>query len=214
MLRRLSPRGEWILINLICFGPIAALSIHTMLQRKTMLVLDDRAVLTLVAIEFVCGTIAALILRARGWTLADLGLRVSMPLTIAGMILFIVANVTIAGAFQLLRGATGFDPTHAVELVPRVSWFALIVMLAVDPIFEETFEVAYNIRATANDGAAFGITVSTALRVVCQLWQGPIVPLTILPLGLIFAFVYWRWRRVWPLVIAHAASSYFGLAPS
>jgi hypothetical protein len=214
MIQRLSARSEWILINLICFGPLAYLSIRGMLQRPSRIIFDDRQVLMLLAIELVCGTIAALILRTRGWKLADLGLRASMPLTIAGMILFIVANVTIAGGNLIIRTTLGLGPVPDIELVPRISWIVIFGMLAIDPLFEEVFEVAYNIRANEGSGAAFGITVSTVIRFVCHLWQGPIVPYTILPLSLIFGFVYWRWRRVWPLVIAHAASIYFGYAPA
>jgi uncharacterized protein len=212
MLGRLTPRLEWILVNLICFGPLAALSIHGALQRKSVIVYDDRRALLLVGIELACGAAALLLLRARGWRLADLGFRISMPLTIAGMILFVVANVTIAGGNRLLHALTGFDPGGAVEIVPRVSYAVMLLMLAVDPLYEETFEVAYNVRALEGDGAWFAITFSTALRFVCHLWQGPIVPLTIVPLGIIFAAVYWRWRRVWPLAVAHGAAGYFFFA--
>lgn len=213
MLRRLSPRAEWLLINLVCFGPFAALSLHGLLQRQSSMVFDDRRALTVVGIELVAGTIAVLILRARGWTLADLGFRVSVPLTIAGLVLVIVANVAIAGFYQLFVLASGTDPAAATTVVPRVSWVPLLLMLAIDPLYEETLEVAYNVRALEGSGAAFAITFSAAVRMVCHAWQGPIVPLTILPLGLIFAAVYWKWRRVWPLVVAHGFAGYVTFAP-
>ena len=211
MLRRLSQRGELILINLICFGPLAAMAIRGMMRRSTVVVFDDRRLLTIGAIELVAGTIAVLILRARGWTTSELGMRISMPLTIAGMVLLIGSNILISALVLVFTELTGFNTAAVTTQVTRVSWLPLVLLLAIDPIYEETFEVAYNLRATERDGAAFGISLSAAVRLVCHLDQGPIVPLTILPLGLIFAAVYWKWRRVWPITVAHGVAAYFGL---
>ncbi|MDQ3280455.1 MAG: CPBP family intramembrane metalloprotease [Acidobacteriota bacterium] len=211
MLRRLSQRSELILINLICFGPLAAMAIAGLLRRETVVVFDDRRLLTIGAIELVAGTIAVLVLRARGWTAGELGLRITMPLTIAGMVLLIGSNIAIAGLVLVFTDVTGFNTAAVTTQVSRVSWLPLILLLAIDPLYEETFEVAYNLRATEREGAAFGISLSAAVRLICHLDQGPIVPLTILPLGLIFAAVYWKWRRVWPLTVAHGVGAYFAL---
>ncbi len=213
MLRRLSPRAELILINLICFGPFAAMSIAGVVRRETLLIYDDRRLLTIVAIELVAGIAAALILRERGWTLSDFGLRVTMPLTIAGMLLFIGTVITIASLNYIFIAIIGSDPGTATTPVARTSWIPLLLLLAIDPLYEETFEVAYNIRATEGDGAAFGITLSATIRLICHLYQGPVAPMTILPLGIIFGIVYWKGRRVWPLMVAHGVAGYFALAP-
>jgi hypothetical protein len=209
----MSPRMELLLVNLLCFGPFAAMSVTGMLRRERVLLYDDRRLYTIVAIEVVCGTLAILLLRARGWKLSQFGLQITMPLTIFGMLLFIGANITIAGLNEAVRLWSGFDAAAATEPVARASWLAVILLLLIDPLYEETFEVAYNIRATEQDGAAFGITLSAVIRLICHLYQGPIAPLTILPLGLIFAAVYWKWRRVWPLAVAHGVAGYFALAP-
>jgi len=213
MLRRLSPRAELILVNLICFGPFAAMSLMGVWKRETTLLYDDRRIWTIVAIELVCGALAVLLLRARGWKLADFGLRVSMPLTIAGMLLFIGANITIALLFEAFRAISGTDPAALTTPVIQITWIPFLLFLLIDPLYEETFEVAYNLEATKGDGAAFGITLSAAIRLICHLYQGPIAPVTILPLGIIFAVVYWKWRRVWPLAVAHGVAGWFAMAP-
>jgi membrane protease YdiL (CAAX protease family) len=213
MLQRLSPTAEWILINLICFGPFIAMSAIGVASRETVLLYDDRRLYTVLAIEVVTGTIAAFVLRARGWKLSDFGMRISMPLTIAGMVLFIGANISIAVFYEAFRAISGTDPASATQPVMRASWLAVILLLAIDPLYEETLEVAYNVRATERFGAGFAITFSALLRFACHLYQGPIAALTLLPLGLIFAAVYWKWRRVWPLTVAHGVGSYFAFAP-
>jgi uncharacterized protein len=209
----MSPRAELILITLICFGPFAAISFWGVIRRQTELVFDDQRIYMIVAIELVAGAIAIVILRMRGWTASDLGMRVSMPLTIAGMALFIGANITIATFYELFRAVSGTDPAAATTPVIRTSWLALILLLLIDPIYEETLVAAYVVRAAESSGALFAISLSAAIRLVCHLYQGPITAVTILPLGLIFAAVYWKWRRVWPLVVAHGVAAFFGLAP-
>ncbi|HYI08255.1 MAG TPA: CPBP family intramembrane glutamic endopeptidase [Thermoanaerobaculia bacterium] len=213
-MRRLSQRGELLIINLLCFGPFIVMSAIGVAARETLLVYDDRRLYTIIGIELVAGTIAILILRAQGWKFSDFGLQVSMPLTIFGMLLFIGSIIAISGFNEIFRAAYGSDPGAATTPVARASWLAVLLMLAIDPLYEETFEVAYNIRATEGSGAAFGITLSAMIRLACHLYQGPIAPLTILPMGLIFAAVYWKWRRVWPLMVAHGVAGYFALAPS
>lgn len=213
VLSRLSPRAELVLINLICFGPFAALSMRGLLRRETTLLFDDRRLYTIVAIELACGSLAILLLRARGWKLRDFGLQISMPLTIAGFILYIVATTIIAGISLGFVTLAGTDPGAATHPVATAHWPAVLLLLAIDPLYEETFEVAYNVRAAEKVSSAFAITLSAVIRLICHAFQGPIAPLTILPLGIIFAFVYWKWRRVWPLAVAHGVAGWFALAP-
>ena len=213
LLQRLSPRAELVLINLICFGPFVAISIRGLIRRETTLVFDDRRLYTIVALELICGALAILILRARGWKLRDFGLQVSMPLTIGGFALYIVATTIIAGINLVFVAIAGSDPGDATTPVATASWPAVLLLLAIDPLYEETFEVAYNIRATEHDGLAFGVTLSAVVRLLCHAYQGPIAPLTILPLGIIFGLVYWKWRRVWPLAMAHGIAGWFALSP-
>jgi uncharacterized protein len=210
MIRTLTPRAELMLINLICFGPFAVRSVIELSDLKPVIVFDARRALLILGIELVAGTLAVLILRARGWTTADLGLRPSMPQTIGGMVL-LIGSVLVIGSFNVVFVAiTGTDPGAATTTTARVSWPLLVAVTLINPLYDEVFAVAYNVKALENSGPAFAITFSAAIRFICHLDQGPIAALTILPLGIIFAAVYWRWRLVWPLVVAHAVMDFQG----
>ncbi|HVG25882.1 MAG TPA: CPBP family intramembrane glutamic endopeptidase [Thermoanaerobaculia bacterium] len=213
MLRRLSPAAELILVNLICFGPFAAQSAIGLVERNGTIVFDDRRALTLAATELLCGTLAFLLLRARGWKLADLGLRPSIPQTAAGMLLLLGANILIGTVYELVRAATHLEPGNATTFQARLSWPVLILLTLVNPFYDELFLVAYNLTAARPHGAAFAITLSTMVRFLCHLEHGPIASLTILPLGLIFAAAYWRPRLVWPLIVAHGVMDFVGMLP-
>src|SRR6185436_10889126 len=150
MLKNLSASAELVLINLICFGPFAVLSFIGLAERKAVVVFDDRRALTVVAIEIVCGAIAALLLRARGWTWKDFGLRVSLQQTIAGMLLLFGSLLTIGILYEIIP--PGSD---AATSQTTLTWPVLILLTLINPVYDELFVVAYNIRAAESHGPAF-----------------------------------------------------------
>jgi len=77
-----------------------------------------------------------------------------------------VATTIIAGINLLFIAIAATDPGDATTPVARASWPAVLMLLAVDPLYEETFEVAYNVRATETNGVAFGVTLSAVIRLV------------------------------------------------
>lgn len=213
MLRRLSPVAELILVNLIAFGPFAVRSIVELAERNTVIVFDNRRALFIIGMEVLCGTLVVLLLRARGWKPGDFGLRITMPQTIAGMLLLIGANIFIAGFYYLARAATGAEVDGGMSFQTQLTWPVLIALTLINPLYDELLVVAYNLEAAKASGPAFAITLSAAIRFICHLDQGPGIAFTILPLGLIFGAVYWRWRRVWPLVVAHGVMDFMGMMP-
>lgn len=213
MLRRLSPAAELILVNLITFGPFAVRSVVELTERNTSIVFDDRRALFILGAELVCGTLAALLLRARGWTFTSLGLRITMPQTIGGMLVLIGSNIAITSFYLVVRAASGIDLDKVTSWEAAVTWPILTAITLINPLYDELFLVAYNLEAAKGHGAAFAITLSAGIRFLCHLDQGPIAAVTILPLGLIFAVVYWRWRVVWPLIVAHGVMDFVGMLP-
>lgn len=210
MLQRLSPSAELILVNLICFGPFAVRSVIGAIEQKDTIVFDDRAALFLLAIELVCGTLAILLLRARGWTLEKLGWRPTLRQTIGGMVLLMGSTIVIGGIYEMVRASTNIDPGAVTASSTKLTWPVLIALTLINPIYDEVFAAAYNVTATQGNGAAFAIAFSAVVRLVCHLEHGPIASVTILPMAIIFAAVYWRWRLVWPLVVAHGVMDFVG----
>lgn len=210
-IRRLPPRAELIIVNVLCFGFFAGMSAYELLLGARAHVFDDAYLLLVVAIEVVTGLAALSFLRLRGWKWSDFNLRVSMPETISGSLLFVFYTLIGYVMYQLAAAIAGPDFTRFVKVETRASLAVVLLVIAVNPLFEELFEVAYNTRALEEQGAGVAITTSAVIRFVCHLYQGPVATVTVLPIGLLFAFVYWRWRRLWPLVVAHGLADWFGL---
>ncbi len=83
----------------------------------------------------------------------------------------------------------------------------MLLFIAINSIFEEITVTAYVIEALKGDGAGLAITASTLLRFSYHLYQGPLASLSIVPLGLLFATMFWRWRNLWPLIVAHTIAN-------
>ena len=56
------------------------------------------------------------------------------------------------------------------------------------------------------------VNVSTVVRLLYHVYQGPIGVITIVPMGLLFGFVYARTRQLWPLIFAHVLIDIIGLS--
>jgi membrane protease YdiL (CAAX protease family) len=83
----------------------------------------------------------------------------------------------------------------------------LLVLAVVNAVLEEIVVVGYVVSALSPGGAALSVGVSAVVRFVLHLYQGPLVAVSVVPVGLLFAAVYWRSRDIRPLVIAHALGS-------
>jgi membrane protease YdiL (CAAX protease family) len=155
-------------------------------------------------------------LRIRGWTLEKLGLSVTLRGTLYGIGLLVVTYGMLIGIQQLagwllpldMKAAEARYPTPAADLNMNL----VFLVSTVNGIFEEVFVAGYIITAlTPVRGAWTGINVSTGVRLLYHLYQGPIGILTVVPLGLLFGYVYSRTRLLWALILAHILIDIIGL---
>jgi membrane protease YdiL (CAAX protease family) len=55
------------------------------------------------------------------------------------------------------------------------------------------------------------VTISTAIRLLYHLYQGPIAFVGIVPFGFVLAWWYARTGRLWPVIVAHALADFVAL---
>jgi membrane protease YdiL (CAAX protease family) len=74
------------------------------------------------------------------------------------------------------------------------------------------FVCAYIVSALKERrGVAFAVNVSTALRVTYHLYQGAAGVISVVPVGLVFAYYYARNGKLWPLIVAHGILDFIAL---
>ena len=127
-----------------------------------------------------------------------------------------VLATTTAIALTLLGLSVNVACPGSVRFEPLPGSLSLTVVLlvsAVNPVFEEAMGVGYFIHALRRFGMWPAVLASAGFRTFLHAYQGPNAVVIVLPLWVAFAAVYWRWGRLWPLVVAHALFSLVAFLP-
>lgn len=147
--------------------------------------------------------------RIRGWSLATFGLRPSWRWTGAGVLLFF--------AFLLIQSVIGLVTRtifHAAVDFHRVSELTIpfiILISIVNPVFEEAFETGYFFQALQRHGMWLTVLAAAAFRGFLHATMVISGFVAMFAMGLLYGFFYWRWRQLWPLIVAHALQMLYSL---
>ena len=157
------------------------------------------------------------ILHMRGWRLKDFPCVISKPATILGMLAygaaFAMGWIFSVALWQLffsgnpaMEGAA-YSPAHPPSLV------AVYLVSIVNPVFEEAIVCGYVLPAlAARFGQTVAINVSVVIRGSYHLYQGIANLPFHLGYGLLQAYLYVRFRNLWPLIVNHALADFVPLA--
>ena len=161
-------------------------------------------------IVFALAPVALIVYLADRWRepLATFGLGTSMLRRDLGWGTLLGLAVT-AGGLGIYLSAIALNVNRFVVPVPPLGhWWTIPILLlsaGQNALLEEVVAVGYLIRRLEQIGWAGGAALATSavLRGTYHLYQGWGGFAGNLILGGIFGFIYLRWRRVWPLVVAH-----------
>lgn len=142
----------------------------------------------------------------RGWSFRTFGTKISLKGTLGGVLLFVIGFVISTAIYF---GLEVIHPEHIGYTSLPLALPAILLVSIINPVFEETLESGYFIHSLQR----FGIWIvlgSAFFRAVLHIYEGFNAALSISSLGLIFAFTYWRWRQLWPLIVAHSLADLCG----
>jgi membrane protease YdiL (CAAX protease family) len=219
-IRRIPPGVEFLVVLVWAFGMPIFSSIIAILgagAESARAIFNDEALLSILVFEIVQAAFLVWFLRIRGWTLEKIGLRVTWRGTAWGLLLLAVTYVVTIGAQALAQITLPIDHALAVERYPTaargLSMQLVFLTSTVNGIFEEVFVAGYIITVLRERrGEWIAINVSTVVRMLYHLYQGPIGIITIVPMGLLYGYAYVRTRQLWPLIVAHVLVDIIGLS--
>ncbi len=218
-IRRLPPGVEFLIVLVWAFGMPIFSSIVAILGAgaESAVAFNDEALLSILIFEIVQTAFLVWFLRIRGWTLEKLGLRITARGTVWGLGLLVVTYVVTIGAQALAQIVLPIDHALALEQYPTaargLSMQLVFLTSTVNGIFEEVFVAGYIITVLKERrGEWIAINVSTVVRMLYHLYQGPIGIITIVPMGLLYGYTYVRTRQLWPLIVAHVLVDIIGLS--
>lgn len=212
-IQRLPPTVEFAVITALCFGffvwqALAALGMHAV---GAATVFSNRDALQMIGYELFAYPVALAFLALRGWRVSSFELHPTLTFSAVGVLLLALYDgvylLALAVNTMLSGGALALHQAHA-EVSPAMA----LLVAVINPVFKELIVVGYVVRAFEDvRGPLFAIAASALLRTLYHLDQGAIAVVTVLLLGVVFAWVYWRWRTLWPLVLAHGLTDYLSL---
>jgi len=217
-IRRLPVGVEFLVVVTWAFGlPIfsSIMSLGTP-GTESVPVFNNAQLLGIIIFEVIQLAFLAWFLRIRGWTLEKFGLSFSWRGTAGGIVLLALTYAVTLGAQAIAQIIFNYDIAAAIARAPKVdpelSMQLVFLVSVVNGIFEELFVAGYIITAlTERRGMWVAINASVVVRLLYHLYQGPIGVLTIVPMGLLYGYVYSRTRQLWPLVVAHVLVDMIGL---
>lgn len=223
-IRRLPPGVEFLVVMCWAFGlpifnSIMALGSGGEVRHATggALVFDNAALLNVLVFELIQSAFLLWFLHVRGWTLEKVGLAFSWRTTGHGWLLLLGTYVLIMAIHAVAELAMPSEMQAARQSYPvadpKVSMQLVFLTSTVNGIFEELFVAGYIITALRDTrGLWTAINVSTVVRLLYHLYQGPLGVITIIPMGLLYGYVYARTRQLWPLILAHIVIDIIGLS--
>jgi membrane protease YdiL (CAAX protease family) len=208
-IRNLSAPAEFCLVVLVCFWWGIVGSIRQFINHLTHTAQSEQItnslVLWVVIMQLLVMAFAFWVGRIRGWSLATFGSRLSWKGTGAGVLLFIVTTLVILFCIVLTNviapGAR--NPTHTGVTVSGLTLPFLLLFSLINPVYEEVLGTGYFIHSLQRYGMLPAVLASALFRSFLHSYKGVDAIVMILPMGLVFGFVYWKWRQLWPLVVAH-----------
>lgn len=208
----ISLRAEFSIVIVIAFGYFMLGSVLSLLFPYPSAPINESHLRFLLVYESVVLLILWRFLSLRGWGFRQLGLTLRISDLVLGIALvagyYMVYVALWFGFSPFLQGGGQVNDLVAQNL--QLS--SVLGVSLLNPIFEEVFVCGYVITALKDKrGLFFAVNASIAIRLVYHLYQGAFGVISIIPLGLIFAYWYARTGRLWPVIVAHAVMDFVGL---
>jgi uncharacterized protein len=208
--RAISSRAEAMIVILGAFGLPLLTTAYLLLNHSPIPPISEQRLEHLLIFEPIVMVCLGTFLYIRGWTFERLGLKPTLRDTFIGFGLAIAAYVGLFALWIVLMAAN-LKPSYlgggASPVNGHLLTISVIAVSAINPIFEEVFVCGYLITAARQKGRlALGVNASVALRLAYHLYQGGVGVVGVIPFGLVLAWWYGKTGRLWPAVVAHAAT--------
>ena len=146
----------------------------------------------------------------RGWPLSKLGIRISWKGTGGGILLGGLsygATYSVWKIYELI-----FPLGHLNITVTSLAIPVIISSQIITAVFEEVVAAGYFIHTFSRFGMWPAISASALLMTFYHVpWVGIEGLLGIFAARLIVGYAYWRWRQLWPLILAHTLRNLYFL---
>jgi uncharacterized protein len=179
-------------------------------NNPTILRYGDNEVLQIIYYELMVLVIVVSILKWQGRSFNNFGFSITIDKITMGLVLFVINYFVYILLFKLfgdfilsinlISGNTSDSISYSID----ISAIPLLLFSVFNPLFEEFILVGYVVTAIREKfGLLSSLILSVGFRLSFHIYQGPIILLSILPMGILFTLYFWHKRSIVPLIIAH-----------
>ncbi|MBL7932004.1 MAG: CPBP family intramembrane metalloprotease [Bacteroidia bacterium] len=211
LIRKLTPKLELFIVLLLGFGLMIYSStrgfivVNSNYTHSWNYKFTNQGQFIIVIYETIALLLILYILKVRGWRLADFNLDFTLKMIGIGILLIFIRNVITNIGFKLFEAGGVVDESVAKHVQYRLesNWIAISLIIVVNSIYEEFLLIGYFFKKLEKYHPAIVIGLSMLIRLSYHTYQGWMSLFTIIPTGLVFGYYYYKYKKLWPLIIAH-----------
>lgn len=216
-IKNLSPFIELIIVLTIGFGLFIYSSTYgffivtSTFDHSWTHKLTSQGGYSIVIYEVIALSIIFWILKIRDWSLKDFNLDFAVRLIWIGLLLMVVRNMIGGMSFKLFELLNVVDDkaVNHVKFASKADFTSMALIIVINSVYEEVLLVGYLFKRLEKYSPVLIIGFSILVRALFHTYQGYMMLFSIIPLGLVFGFYYYKYQKLWPLIIAHGLSNAF-----
>ncbi|MBS2212716.1 CPBP family intramembrane metalloprotease [Carboxylicivirga mesophila] len=154
-------------------------------------------------------TIIGTFLKFRGWKLLDFNLRFKFRMIFIAILLLLTTALFI-NIILVIIDVIGLDiintenkPNFTIE----ANWLSLVMIIVINSIYEESLLIGYLFKRFEKMSPIIVIVFSMLIRLSFHTYQGWFSLISIPIISLVFGIYYIKYRKLWPLIIAHGLNN-------
>lgn len=211
---RLSKIAEVLIVLTLGFGLFIYSSTIAMLNNSdasTLQTYSSYDFIFIVVYEIIILTIIAYYLKHRNWLIKDFNLDFTFRMVGVAILLVVLREglgmpfIKIISTSKILSPETINEPSISFQ----TNIVSIVLMVIVNSIYEEVLLIGYFFKRFEKFHPAIIILISLLIRASYHTYQGYTNLIMIFLMALIFGLYYVKYKKLWPLIIAHGIGNIY-----
>jgi membrane protease YdiL (CAAX protease family) len=215
LIKKFSPTTELIVILIIGFGlfiyssTLSFFVVNSDYTHSWTYRITSQGHFSILIYETIAFLIIIYILKVRDWKLWHFNLSFTIRLIWIALLIMLIRNFISNIGLKILEIFKVVDDTtvNHVQYGLEANWISILLIIIINSIFEEFILIGYLFKRLEKYHPVIIIGFSILIRQLYHTYQGWLSLAMILPTGLVFGYYYYKFKKLWPVIIAHGFSN-------
>jgi uncharacterized protein len=211
LIRKLTPRIELLVIMIFGFGLFIYSStrgffiVNSNYDKTWTYRLTSQGHFSIVIYETIALFAILYILKIRNWKVSDFNLEFTFKMIWVAILLILIRNIITNMGYKLFELINVVDRStiQHVQYGLESNWISISLVIVINSVYEEFLLIGYFFKRLEKYHPAVVIGLSMLIRLSYHTYQGWMSLFSIIPVGLVFGYYYFKYKKLWPVIIAH-----------